>query len=472
MNENWKEFGLLPALSAKLEQNEILTPTPIQAAALPELLSGRDVTARSQTGTGKTLAYLLPALQRIDVSRTDLQVLIIAPTQELGMQIVRIAEQYGEVLGVRVQQLIGGASMKRQVEKLKTHPHLIVGTPGRLHEVLKASKLKLHAIKLLVVDEADQVFSLGSTKEVETLLSTMARDRQIAFFSATRPAPMEEVEKRWMREPVSIDLSADQSLKGQVEHYYIVCQKRDKVDTARRLIRMLTPDKALLFLNVTDEIANYEAKFGYEGFTIETLYGDADKQRRAATLDRFKDGRCQLLLATDVAARGLDIAHLPLVMHLDPAMDADHYVHRSGRTGRMGRSGTVISIVTPQELFIMDKFRKQLGVELVEKQMYRGALWSPEELEAAKRSPRRSPNKGNVASISNSPGEGASTQRKSVAKSSAKSSNTASSTPAGKANGKAAQSGKPVKTSRERERDRKNKGAPKWLKAKREGQQP
>ncbi|MCQ6559663.1 DEAD/DEAH box helicase [Paenibacillus mendelii] len=489
MNEIWESYGLSPELVNKLQASEIEQPTPVQAAAIPALISGNDVSARSQTGTGKTLAYLLPALQRVDTASSSLQVMILAPTQELAMQIVRVAESYGEPIGVRVQQLIGGASVHRQMEKLKQHPHLIVGTPGRIHEIVASGKLKLHHIRLLVIDEADQVFSLGSTKEVETLLKGMVRDRQIAFFSATRPKPMEEVELRWMRDPQVIEVTSDQNIASRVEHYYLVCDKRDKVDTARRLIRLLEPAAALLFINETDEIANYEAKFGYEGFVVETLYGDADKQRRAATLTRFREGRCQLLLATDIAARGLDIADLPLVVHLDPALDADHYVHRSGRTGRMGKPGTVVSIVTPQQLFIMDKFSKQLGIDLQEKEMYRGRLWNPEELQASRLHPRNGSRHNSSPGTTNNWGAGAAVQADGDAPSSGegapRSGNPMGISSRNKAAGKSRSTGgaskpvkakaaskpnAPVKSARQLKREKKDKGAPKWLKAKREGQ--
>ncbi|CAH1221649.1 ATP-dependent RNA helicase DeaD [Paenibacillus plantiphilus] len=377
---SWEALGVHQILIDQLRTNGLNTPTPVQAAAIPALLEGSDVSAKSQTGSGKTLAYMLPALQKVDTSSSLVQVMAIAPTQELAMQIFRVAESYGEALGVKVHQLIGGASMQRQVDKLKQHPHIVVGTPGRIHEIVAAGKLKLHHIRLLIVDEADQVFSLGSTKEVKILLKGMVRDRGLAFFSATRPPEIVTIEEQWMREPKRVDVSAEQEVPSQVNHYYLVCDKRDKVDTARRLIRLLNPSSALMFINDTDEIANYESKFGYEGFNIATIYGDADKQKRAATLARFRDGRCKLLLATDVAARGLDIVDLPLVVQLDPASDTDHYVHRAGRTGRMGKPGTVVTIVTPQQIFIMNKFRKQLGINLQEKVMYRGRLCDPEEL--------------------------------------------------------------------------------------------
>ncbi|WP_308635598.1 DEAD/DEAH box helicase [Paenibacillus silvisoli] len=494
MNVTWELLKLQPQLIDALMANQIEKPTPVQAATIPVLLAGQDVSAKSQTGTGKTLAYMLPALQRVDVSKPEVQVMVLAPTQELAMQIFRVAEIYGEAIGVRSQQLIGGASMQRQVEKLRQHPHVVIGTPGRIHELVKAGKLKLHQIRLVIIDEADQVFNLGSTVEVETLLRGMVRDRQIAFFSATRPQAMVEVESRWMSDPQRVDVTADQQAGKQVKHYFVVCERRDKVDTARRLIRMLKPASALLFINDTDEIANYEAKLSYEGFSVETLYGDADKQRRASTLARFRDGRLQLLVATDVAARGLDIADLPLVVHLDPAMDADHYVHRSGRTGRMGKPGTVVSIVTRNQLFIMDKFRKQLGIDLQEKTMYAGKLWNPGEEQQGSRdfkrdgAPRRGDESGRRSANANANarggvGRGAGFGSPSARVSEGSGNGAGGASEAGQAavRGADASSGatagrrpaaaKPTKSKKALERERKNKGAPKWLKAKRDGEQ-
>lgn len=483
----WETLKLQRQLIETLKGNQIDTPTPVQAATIPVLLEGLDVSAKSQTGTGKTLAYMLPAIERVDISNQAVQVMVLAPTQELAMQIFRVAEIYGEPLGVKTQQLIGGASMQRQVEKLRLHPHIVIGTPGRIHELVNSGKLKLHQIRLVIIDEADQVFNLGSTSEVESLLRGMMRDRQIAFFSATRPVAMAEVEERWMRDPQRIDASPGQNAGKQVEHYFIVSERRDKVDTARRLIRMLKPKSALLFINDTDEIANYEAKLRYEGFTVETLYGDSDKQRRAATLARFREGRCQLLLATDVAARGLDIADLPLVVHLDPALDADHYVHRSGRTGRMGKSGTVFSIVTRNQLFIMDKFRKQLGIDLQEKTLFAGKLWNPGEEQRGRDFGRgsdsaRRPGSGSARPAAGTARAAAPASTRSTAAGSAARASEGAGRPSGAgsagagsagagANGSGRAAAKPTKSKREQERERKNKGAPKWLKAKQQGEQ-
>lgn len=497
--KTWTELGLNETLAGLLRERGLEEPTDVQADTIPALLAGHDVSARSQTGTGKTLAFLLPMLQRIKAESGTIQGIVISPTQELAMQIVRIAESYAAPLGIRVQQLIGGAAMKRQVEKLKLRPQLVIGTPGRIHELLKNKKLKLHDVRYLVIDEADQTFQLGSEKELETVLFAMGRDRQTAFFSATYPEEMARYEGRWMKEPVRFQLAMEHRVSQTIDNFYVVSDRRDKTDTTRRLVRLLNPRSALLFLNDTNEIANWEAKLRYEGFAVETLYGDSDKQRRAATLARFRDGSCQLLLATDVAARGLDIEGLPLVIQLDPAVDADHYVHRAGRTGRMGKPGTVITIVTPQELFIMDKFRKTLGIDLAERAMYRGKLLSEEELrEATRPGAFRSGGKDVRASSGEASPRNAAGDRPQRAASSARKpanvSGAAADRPSaggtgakgagrpatGKAGGPvsaaaAKPAGKPAakpltkaQAKEQKKRESKNKGAPKWLKEKRE----
>lgn len=467
----WNEIGINELLENKLSANGIIEPTDVQAETIPILLGGSDVSARSQTGTGKTLAYLLPMLQKMNSYSNAIQGVILAPTQELAMQIVRVAEIYAEPLNIRVQQLIGGAALKRQVEKLKLRPQLVIGTPGRMHELLKLRKLKLNDVNNVVVDEADQVFQLGSTKEVEILLHGMGKGRQIAFFSATYPDQMARFEGRWMKNPERIQITPEHRVSQTIDNYFVVSDKRDKTDTARRLVRLLNPSSALLFLNDTDNISNWESKLSYEGFTVEALYGDADKQRRAATLTRFREGRCQLLLATDVAARGLDIEGLPLVIQLDPAADADHYVHRAGRTGRMGRPGTVISIVMPQELFIMEKFRKQLGIDLSERTMFRGKLLTEEELKEATR-PFAARHEAKLAERSEAAQAKRSLERKEPPAAAKETKlvdvKSTSSAPKSRITEKAAPKPAPKKV--ERKREGKNKGAPKWLKAKREAE--
>lgn len=209
MNTLWSSLDISEETIRLLHGNGITDPTAVQAQAIPLLLGKRDVIAHSQTGSGKTLAYLIPTLQQMDAGNKQVQAVILAPTQELAMQIVQVARIYGEPLGIRVQPLIGGAALKRQIEKLKEHPQLVIGTPGRIHELLKQRKLKLNAVRTVIIDEADQVFDLGSSRDVEQLLFNTGRERQLAFFSATFPASMIALERRWMKDPAVLKSSRD-----------------------------------------------------------------------------------------------------------------------------------------------------------------------------------------------------------------------------------------------------------------------
>ncbi|MFD2116551.1 DEAD/DEAH box helicase [Paenibacillus yanchengensis] len=457
----WASLGLTKQWFEKLQQHDIVQPTAIQEQAIPAILAGKDIIARSQTGTGKTFAFLLPVLQLIDKNNSNIQAVILAPTQELAMQLVRVAELYTEDSGIRTQQLIGGAALQRQVDKLKLKPQLVIGTPGRVAELLKIRKLKLTTVRTVVVDEADQMFNLGSTKDLEAVLFAIGREKQKMFFSATYPIEMTVLQQRWMKEPTILHIEPEQRVVKSISNYYMVCERRDKLSVARRVIRMLEPKKALLFLNETDQIANWETKLRYEGFKIEAIYGDANKMQRAETMAKFREGTCQLLLATDLAARGLDIADLPLILQLDPAIDADHYVHRAGRTGRMGREGTVITLVTPQELFIMKKFSKQLNIDIQEYVMFKGNLMSPEKRDELASIPVtfRKPRASTAKPTQQSRTSAVSAPKKQVNKNAQEA---PAKQQANKKTQEAPRSNKRVKPEKD-----KDKGAPKWLKQKR-----
>lgn len=442
-------LGIAEDLAARLGEFGIHTPSPVQAEAIPQVLEGKDVLATSQTGTGKTLAYLLPVLQGIDPDSKAVQKVILAPTQELAVQIVREGERYGETRGIGVLGLIGGASAKRQLEKLKQHPQLIVGTPGRVRELIEIKKLKMHAVTTIVVDEVDQVFNLGAAGDVERILRSAMRDRQLVFLSATVSPQTAELVKREMDRPIEIGIDPELRTPSALEHYYFVSEDRDRVDTVRRIVRHYKPDRAIVFVNTTADLGEVEAKLNYSGLTAAALYGDADKMTRSKVLNAFREGRTQLLVASDVAARGLDIEGLGMVINYDPPIDAEHYTHRAGRTGRMGRSGMVISIVTDRQTFIMRKFNRELGISIEEKAMFGGKVRSPRE---------------NTTGTGRTPREGAavrSTGEKTVRPSQGKPVKLSGKADVRTSSGKVSQ-----ERQSERERDRKNKGAPKWLKNK------
>ncbi|UUZ89691.1 DEAD/DEAH box helicase [Paenibacillus sp. P25] len=318
MNQGFAALSIEPFYVKRLQELGIREPSPIQADAIPLILEGKDIVAQSQTGTGKTLAFAPLPLQRIDGTAREVQALILVPTRELGMQIVQTLEELTKDSGIRVQRLIGGASIERQIDKLKLKPQVVVGTPGRVQELVKLRKLKLHQIRTVVVDEVDQVFELGSMQDVEALFKGMLREKQLLFFSATLPAPLQQVVDRWMREPVYVRVKPAQRTSETLEHYYFVSEERDKIDTLRRLVRQYNPKAAIVFINETDDIGEAVAKLQYAGLSVEGLYGDSFKQERAKTMQAFRAGRFQSLLATDVAARGLDLPQVTHVINLDP----------------------------------------------------------------------------------------------------------------------------------------------------------
>ncbi|MCY9694965.1 DEAD/DEAH box helicase [Paenibacillus alginolyticus] len=478
MSTSFEQLQIAQSYLDKLQELGMGEPTPIQAEGIPVLKQGKDAIIQSQTGTGKTLAYLLPALERIDPAQKQLQVLVVVPTRELGMQIMQEIEKFTDGGPIRSQSLIGGAAIVRQVEKLRLHPHIVVGTPGRLLELMKIKKLTLHHVKMGIVDEVDQVFELGSMQDVEAVLKGMLKSSQMVFVSATIPQSTEQAAGRWLKDPVIIKINPSQRTAETLEHMYVVCQEREKIDTLRRLVRLIKPKSAIVFINVTDDIAQVVGKLQYVGLSVEALYGEASKQDRARVMGNFRDGKFQLLLATDVAARGLDIEGVTHVFHLDPATNAEYYLHRVGRTGRMGREGTTISIVTPKEQFILEKFEKQLGITIAPKAMFEGRLVDPaqDRSAATMRSRREAARPSGAASSRSSAGARdaaapAGAVRTSAATPDARGqSSAAPAKPAAQANTNTAAGGKAVSKA-ERERDRKSKGAPRWLKEKQQNKE-
>ncbi|MGG6311729.1 DEAD/DEAH box helicase [Paenibacillus macerans] len=474
-------LGIGEILTAKLMDYDIAEPSPVQAECIPAALEGRDILAQSQTGTGKTLAYLLPLLQSISPGEKTLQGLILAPTQELAMQIQREAEKYGEALGITSQALIGGAAIKRQLEKLKLHPELVVGTPGRIREILALRKLKLHTLRTVVVDEVDQMFQLGGTADVEQILRGTLRERQLMFLSATINPEIRALAAKEMKDPFEVGIEPEQRTSKTLEHLYFVCDPRDKIDMLRRIVRHFEPERAIVFINNTDQIAEVEAKMNYVGLSAGALYGDADKTARSLTLKRFREGKIRLLVASDVAARGLDIEDLTLVVNLDPPIDSEHYVHRVGRTGRMGRHGLAASIIAPQEEFIMRKFSRELGIRIEPKVLHGGKVAGAEAVPGAKRNPRPAgsgkagvglgarrglePGAGRPAGDEAERSGGRAAERPDRQSGPVRVSGRTGK-PAATGNAGVRKASPTAERKKERLQDRKNKGAPKWLKNK------
>jgi ATP-dependent RNA helicase DeaD len=501
--DTFESLGLTGPWGERLALKGIDAPAPIQSVAVPALLQGSDAVIRSRTGTGKTLAYLLPILERLDGDSNKPQAIVLAPTAELAMQIVKEASDLTEGTNLRVLALIGGASLKRQLDKLKEHPQLVVGTPGRILELLDLKKLKIGEIRTVVVDEADQTFALGVGGEAEKMLRLLPNREQTIFCSATMPEAAKVVVARQTKDAVWLEAEpegaeADTRLPASVAHVVVVTEERDRIDTVRRIIRTVNPRAAMLFVNQSESIAEVEAKLQYHGLAVEAIYGDQPKQERTAVMRKFRSGKLKLLLATDVAARGLDATDVTHVIHVDPPFDAESYLHRAGRTGRMGRSGVSVLVLAPNRKFIAAKFSEQLGIQFKEMTLARGELkdrkparelagnGQPRERRergAATEKPRTAAAASTQAlpSERSAPGTGrgaasklAVTPASRLAASPAgRTASGAASKPGGKPAGKAAagkaQQAKPFPPAKERHRDKKNKGAPRWLKEKRQG---
>ncbi|ARK24243.1 RNA helicase [Sporosarcina sp. P37] len=347
-------------------------PMPIQSQMIPEMLAGKDVVAESPTGTGKTLAYALPVIQMVSGDLQKTQALIITPSQELSMQIVNVIRELVEGTSVTVTQLIGGANKQRQIEQLKKKPTIVVGTPGRLNELVKERKLKMYDIQYLVIDEGDQLLSREYRVLVKSLIEAANPERQLAVVSATITDEIELVARELMQDPIRLQVNADEIPNiGKVIHSYVKVDERKKTDILRG-ISALSGVRALAFMNNVDQLRMKELKLLYNDAPIAVLYSDMKKLDRQKTLEDFRKGTIRILIATDLAARGLDIEGLTHVIHVDVPHTVEQYLHRSGRTGRAGADGEVLTLLSyPEE---RDYRKVSKGIETIQKVWYNGRL--------------------------------------------------------------------------------------------------
>ncbi|MGI2329524.1 DEAD/DEAH box helicase [Planococcus sp. YIM B11945] len=366
--------GLNPVWQEKWKKSGFETAMPIQDQMIPEMLAGNDIVAESPTGSGKTLAYVLPILQRINPEKSATQAMIIAPSQELSMQIVNVLREWTEGTEVTVAQLIGGANMQRQLEKLKKKPTIIVGTPGRLNELVKTKKLKMHEIRIIVLDEGDQLMGREHRNIMKDLIEKTQHDRQLVLVSATITEEVELVAERLMTHPTRIHIAPeDLPMQGKVTHSFIKVDERDKTDLLRR-ISHIEDVKALAFVNNIDQLLMKENKLKFRDAKIVTLHSEMKKDERKKALDAFRKGEVSVLIATEVAARGLDIDLVTHVIHVDVPQTVEQYLHRSGRTGRAGADGEVLTLLAYADERHYKKFTKELPSKPVQKVLHGGQL--------------------------------------------------------------------------------------------------
>lgn len=363
---SFESLGIPDLLTEKLKKENILVPTEVQAEAVPLILQGKDVIGQSPTGTGKTLAYLLPLLTGISPEGKGIQVLILAPTRELAVQITKVAIELGSDLGILTVSLLGGANIQRQLDSLKKKPRLVVGTPGRVLELIRLRKINAQAVKTIVIDEADKMWQMGFQQDVQAIIKTTLRDRQVIMVSATVGPELVASALKILNDPEMVNISQDTQIAGNIKHLYFMTQEKSKAETLKKLIGIYNPPKALVFINSNKGVLPFVRRFREFGFTAEGLHSDLNSQERKTVLERFRSGKARLLVTTDLFSRGMDIKDIEIVFNFDLPFDAEHYIHRAGRTARAGKSGLVVSFVTPEQKFIMAKYEKQLDISIEE----------------------------------------------------------------------------------------------------------
>jgi ATP-dependent RNA helicase DeaD len=345
-------------------------PTPVQRAIFEPAAEGRSLVVQARTGTGKTAAFGLPIIDRlVRPSVKAVQVLALCPTRELALQVSRELEQIAQFRGIQIVAIYGGASMSRQVEALEAGAQIVVGTPGRVLDHLRQRTLDPSGVRVLVLDEADEMLSMGFALELNAILETLPKNRQGMFFSATLPPDIQRMANKHLRDAELVTLSSDQVGALEIDHYVYVLSSGDKIGQLVRILEVEDPESAIIFCNTRDETQRVAQALKTRGFDADWLNGDLPQSDRERVMNATKQGRLRFLVATDVAARGIDISHLTHVINYDFPETAEQYVHRTGRTGRAGRTGTAIALVGPKDIGNLYLLRLTYKIRPIEKQL-------------------------------------------------------------------------------------------------------
>ena len=345
----FSELGLDRTSMKSIEKMGFEEASPIQAQTIPLALEGKDIIGQAQTGTGKTAAFGIPLIENIDLQDDNVQGIVIAPTRELAIQVSEELFKLGYGKRTRVMAVYGGQDIDRQIRALKKNPHIIVGTPGRLLDHIKRKNIKLGNVHTVVLDEADEMLNMGFIEDIESILSNVPGERQTLLFSATMPDPIRKIAERFMKDPTLVRVKAKEMTVSLIDQYYIELRENEKFDTLARLLDIQTPELAIVFGRTKRRVDELSSALNIRGYSAEGIHGDLSQAKRLSVLKKFKEGNIDVLVATDVAARGLDISGVTHVYNFDIPQDPESYVHRIGRTGRAGKHGEAITFVTPRE---------------------------------------------------------------------------------------------------------------------------
>lgn len=338
--------------------------TPVQAESLPGILAGRDVVAQARTGSGKTAAFALGLLSTLDATAVRLQGLVLCPTRELADQVSREIRRLARFMpNVKVLTLCGGVPLRPHLASLAHEPHIVVGTPGRILELIQKEALPLQAVKVLVLDEADRMLDMGFTDDINSIVEATPQQRQTLLFSATIPQSIREISRRMQRDPLDITVASEPE-EALIEQTFFEVDAESKIAALESLLLHYRPESVVVFCNTRQDVRAVAGELAGRGFSVLALHGELDQREREEMLVRFSNRSAIVLVASDVAARGLDIAELPMVINFDIASDADTHLHRIGRTGRAGRRGVALSLCLPREIKRANEIEDRLGERL------------------------------------------------------------------------------------------------------------
>ena len=344
------EIGLSDSVTKAIADMGFEETTPIQGKTIPAALDSKDIIGQAQTGTGKTAAFGIPMVERISSDRDSIKGLVITPTRELAIQVAEELNRIGQFKGIRALPIYGGQDIDRQIRALKNRPQVIVGTPGRLMDHMRRKTVRLQDVQIVVLDEADEMLSMGFIEDIENILTEVPAERQTLLFSATMPRTIQNLAQRFMKNPEFISMkSAEVTVPLTEQHYYEV-QEKQKFDTLCRLLDIHSPESAIIFGRTKRRVDELYEALSKRGYSAEGIHGDLTQARRDSVMRHFKEGLTEILVATDVAARGIDISNVTHVYNFDIPQDPESYVHRIGRTGRAGKEGLAITFVTPREV--------------------------------------------------------------------------------------------------------------------------
>lgn len=361
----FSELGLSDSLLKAIKRSGYEEATPIQEQTIPMVLEGKDVIGQAQTGTGKTAAFGLPIIENVDTENLNIQAIIISPTRELAIQTQEELYRLGKDKHVRVQVVYGGADIRRQIKSLKQHPQILVGTPGRLRDHINRHTVKLDHIKTLVLDEADEMLNMGFLEDIESIIKETPDDRQTLLFSATMPPEIKRIGVQFMSDPETVRIKAKELTTDLVDQYYIRARDYEKFDIMTRLIDVQDPDLTIVFGRTKRRVDELSKGLIVRGYNAAGIHGDLTQDKRSKIMWKFKNNELDILVATDVAARGLDISGVTHVYNYDIPSDPDSYVHRIGRTGRAGHHGVSLTFVTPNEMDYLHEIEKLTRVRML-----------------------------------------------------------------------------------------------------------